>query len=786
MHQLHPSSFPGVASTMSEYESSLAVEASVHGSGSGYGVEASFEASAGYDSFSKDVAETNSERFEMTSFCFTSVAGLNEGETAVLKPTQYLAEVAAKLPKVKATKCHLDYTRCVHLSNGDKTLHVTHKEKKALSEGQLKSSNAVKPNAGGHAAAVFESTTAKTTPEDAYFSWDPKFGTMVHMESGRVLGIITDKSEDNKLHYKLELKDEYNLDVLRTVAGSKDLKVLDKWEYDGSTGIMYVTVPREPSFPKAKAEPEEKKKASFLETSTQTLRRGGSVSCGSHRAPTCAACPSGHGASWCNGACVWNSVSSSCENPAESIEAGKTAKQDIEEEVSNIRLALHIDKDGKVGLWEFAKDKPAAKGKEGARLKINRVDAKEFDAWAQLFRVFGTHYLTTVHLGGKMVYTCDLSSSSVEKMESEGVSASLAVEASYEGVGVGVAGGASASMSKSSAAASSLGKVEKTEKTIVIGGKPAASDPGDPAAFGEWAETVADHPMPVKYSLRPLSAIGGNNKFTLDFETYNLMLELYEKGLLRAKKEKNAVRNLEKGSASLMPGQSISSGMKLKDHVTKAIFAVKDNGLMTITDKFNNVLWDSGTKVSDAPTRGPFTLTYQMDGDLVLTYKDGTSLWRSNTKFAYCGNVNPQKVILNKGSLEIHKEGGGIVWTTATTKDDKPHKANGMHFMCGDNKCSHPCVQLFRHGNYQDLTIKLGAGDYDYNRLSTWNGGNDDLTSFTISNGCELDLFEHDGFGGTQWKYTSSTDLCAGGCNSVNDQTSSIKVRSCSLGNMGG
>jgi hypothetical protein len=207
---------------------------------------------------------------------------------------------------------------------------------------------------------------------------------------------------------------------------------------------------------------------------------------------------------------------------------------------------------------------------------------------------------------------------------------------------------------------------------------------------------------------------------------------------------------------------------------------------MTITDKFNNVLWDSGTKVSDAPTRGPFTLTYQMDGDLVLTYKDGTSLWRSNTKFAYCGNVNPQKVILNKGSLEIHKEGGGIVWTTATTKDDKPHKANGMHFMCGDNKWSHPCVQLFRHGNYQDLTIKLGAGDYDYNRLSTWNGGNDDLTSFTISNGCELDLFEHDGFGGTQWKYTSSTDLCAGGCNSVNDQTSSIKVRSCSLGNMGG
>ena len=31
----------------------------------------------------------------------------------------------------------------------------------------------------------------------------------------------------------------------------------------------------------------------------------GTVSCGGHHATSCAACPSGNGASWCNGDCIW-------------------------------------------------------------------------------------------------------------------------------------------------------------------------------------------------------------------------------------------------------------------------------------------------------------------------------------------------------------------------------------------------------------------------------------------------------------------------------------------------
>ena len=29
------------------------------------------------------------------------------------------------------------------------------------------------------------------------------------------------------------------------------------------------------------------------------------VNCGGHTAVSCAACPEGHGAHWCNGECVW-------------------------------------------------------------------------------------------------------------------------------------------------------------------------------------------------------------------------------------------------------------------------------------------------------------------------------------------------------------------------------------------------------------------------------------------------------------------------------------------------
>ena len=37
------------------------------------------------------------------------------------------------------------------------------------------------------------------------------------------------------------------------------------------------------------------------------------VSCGTHRALTCPECPEGHGASWCNGQCLWSNQTQTCQ-----------------------------------------------------------------------------------------------------------------------------------------------------------------------------------------------------------------------------------------------------------------------------------------------------------------------------------------------------------------------------------------------------------------------------------------------------------------------------------------
>ena len=48
---------------------------------------------------------------------------------------------------------------------------------------------------------------------------------------------------------------------------------------------------------------------SYIVLIKYVLESGNSVSCGGHQANTCAECPQGNGAGWCNGDCVWESGS---------------------------------------------------------------------------------------------------------------------------------------------------------------------------------------------------------------------------------------------------------------------------------------------------------------------------------------------------------------------------------------------------------------------------------------------------------------------------------------------
>merc|ERR1711871_25857 len=498
-------------STMSEYESSLSAEASVSASGGGYGVEASFQASAGYESFSSEVASSDSERFEMTSFCFTHVAGLNEGPTDKLKPHSYFEEWASTLPQVPRDKCHRDYQRCIHLENDGKILTVKAK-KEQVPDGAEKSDS----------SNDMVLTTGTKVKKNSMFSWDPEWNTLVHQESGLVLGVAAVKSSETG--YTVVLKDDYpNIADFQNREGSKAIKAEDKWEYDDNSDLLYVTVPDLPEADDSDDEDEDEEDeddaAALLEEEESMIRKflpkrnstkkqkaaekaearyHGPNTKKDKAAEKDARKRRRHGKRTHKRGKRGNSdedaslleeeqsVSKRCgrkckkrrrakallkkiiaqrqaaaaaakAKAANDIGSGSGSGSDAEPQ-KLIRLALRVDKEGKIGLWQWNDTDTDNEVDAGAQWQIQRLPEEKFDQWAQFFRIFGTHFISKVHLGGKMVYTCDMTSSSIEKVESSGVSASMAVEASYEGFGASASAGASASMSSSQKAANALSK----------------------------------------------------------------------------------------------------------------------------------------------------------------------------------------------------------------------------------------------------------------------------------------------------------------------------------------
>ncbi len=66
---------------------------------------------------------------------------------------------------------------------------------------------------------------------------------------------------------------------------------------------------------------------------------------------------------------------------------------------------------------------------------------------------------------------------------------------------------------------------------MVFGGLPPQSDPLEPSSFGEWAETVEESPMPVRYELSGFDSLRGEDFGTKSewmkiMTSYNFMLKV--------------------------------------------------------------------------------------------------------------------------------------------------------------------------------------------------------------------------------------------------------------------
>lgn len=114
-------------------------------------------------------------------------------------------------------------------------------------------------------------------------------------------------------------------------------------------------------------------------------------------------------------------------------------------------------------------------------------------AYFDFFDVFGTHAVSQMTMGARFGFTSYLSEQSWTKIEETGVS--VATAAKYQGT---VQAGGSVNTTTSKKAQEEFSKNSQYESVITLGAKPTTTD------AKEWAKSVIDEPMPIKYSLRPI------------------------------------------------------------------------------------------------------------------------------------------------------------------------------------------------------------------------------------------------------------------------------------------
>ncbi|PHJ16586.1 perforin-like protein plp1 [Cystoisospora suis] len=119
--------------------------------------------------------------------------------------------------------------------------------------------------------------------------------------------------------------------------------------------------------------------------------------------------------------------------------------------------------------------------------------------WMNLFNQYGTHVVTNVKLGGKIVHQVFVSKKAVDQLKDKGLSVSAQLSAGV--IGFSASAGASTTDKTSERRADE--SLDKKVVTYVVGGRP-PKDPTDPSSIVLWSKTVEDYPMPVQFELQPI------------------------------------------------------------------------------------------------------------------------------------------------------------------------------------------------------------------------------------------------------------------------------------------
>uniref|UniRef100_A0A3B0MEI3 MAC/Perforin domain containing protein, putative n=1 Tax=Theileria annulata TaxID=5874 RepID=A0A3B0MEI3_THEAN len=182
--------------------------------------------------------------------------------------------------------------------------------------------------------------------------------------------------------------------------------------------------------------------------------------------------------------------------------------------------------------------------------------------WMQFIKMFGTHFTTIVHLGGKITHQVQIDKSDVLHMQQSGVNVDLAVKATISPSFVdSLEVGTTTNTEKGSVSLSNNLKYEK--QVLVIGGD-GLVDSKDVNSLNNWARELYKRPMPIKIKLESIKTLLGDKKDLFDealrfySETYGVSPdEIYKK----YGKEFGIASAIEKGHQIVYSGNKSGSAV---------------------------------------------------------------------------------------------------------------------------------------------------------------------------------------------------------------------------------
>ena len=143
--------------------------------------------------------------------------------------------------------------------------------------------------------------------------------------------------------------------------------------------------------------------------------------------------------------------------------------------------------------------------------------------WLNLFDKFGTHFVTSTVLGGRMHLRQEMKSENYQELVTMGVNIRAAAEFSYQSL----SGKVDSQFNKNTNQTNAFNSRVEKKKVIYLGGEPPKNQ-----TWEEWFDSVQVNPVPINYKINPIEELFTKKNFNLNQTELTSMRSKFQEALL--------------------------------------------------------------------------------------------------------------------------------------------------------------------------------------------------------------------------------------------------------------